>query len=74
LKYIAWVKETNKSQRCRLILQGRNGPSEWATHYQMGDARRKAPELGQAFKNEINIQINMLDPAAAVATVVDEIR
>jgi len=74
MKYTAFFKATNKAQRCRLILQGRAGPSEFAKRYQMGDAHRSARELGQAFKNEITTQVNALDCDAAVKSVVAEIQ
>lgn len=73
IKYVAWSKKENKTVRCRLILQGRTGPSEWATAYQMGDGNKKAAALGQRFKKEVSIQIDALDCTAAIAAVVDDI-
>ena len=73
MAFVARSRTTQKTQRCRLILQGRAGPSEWATQYQGGDANRKAAELGQAFKSEVTVQIDALNYAAAVEAVVDDI-
>ena len=70
--FLPWAN--NKGRRCRLILQGRAGPSEWATLYQMGDANRAGSDLGPAFKSEVSVQVSALNYADAVAAVVDVIK
>jgi hypothetical protein len=66
--------KSGKAERCRIMLQGRAGPSEWATHYQMGDATRDANDLSHDFKREVVDQIDALDYVTALATVVDAIK
>jgi hypothetical protein len=73
MKYVPWSAKSNKAQRCRLILQGRAGPSACATQYQAGDMARKTADLGQAFKSEVSLQIDALDCAAAITAVVDAV-
>jgi len=58
MAFLPWAN--NKPNRCRLILQGRAGPSEWATLYQMGDANRAGSDLGPAFKSEVSVQVSAL--------------
>jgi hypothetical protein len=73
MEFVPYSAKAGKAHRCRLILQGRAGPSEWATLHQMGDANRTGLELDQAFKSEVSVQIDALDCDAATAAVVDEI-